>query len=188
MVTLLRLGAHLWGFLAGCLTYMLWKSLMNYTNINYLLLNRPSGTSWYFTGISNALAISDYFRPSALAWIGLQLGTAFLIYLVISWLVARRTGQVTTGLRVGLWAGLTFGLISTITTIWPWLQILFFSPNLSAYAPLGDEQAVSQEPPTTALLSFIGFQALIYLLLIGLGTGVVAGLLGGLAGRRFHRP
>ncbi len=114
--------------------------------------------------------------------IGIILVTCtFALILAGSIYAARRTGQVTAGVRVGLWSALIASLIGFAAMT---LISLFFTGDLIQSPSNIIDFSASGEPDIAAYLVRSARIAGTIVLALGLPLGVSLGALGGLAGRR----
>lgn len=167
---------------AGCIVFVVLYAL-SYTGFSKLF-----GLPWYFIGMNDSPAaiIALTFLHTNWWWVACEAGIALLIYFIAGWRATRRTGQMKTGILVGLCSGLFFGTISILTEI---AQILWSIATM----PLSKDtlsgtyaSALGQTDPRTSLITMDFISSIsgivINLLLIGLLTGIVAGVFGSIVG------
>lgn len=109
----------------------------------------------------------------------------YLITLVVSFLRTVRSGKIASAMRVGLWSGLSSGLLACVMgllLVVVWMPYLLRDPlNIGEYAARGGAEQSSDMATYFAYETIFG--AVGHLVLLGIGFGVALGILGGLLAR-----
>ncbi|QBD74820.1 hypothetical protein EPA93_01940 [Ktedonosporobacter rubrisoli] len=168
-------------FVAACIVFVILEML------SFVGLDKAFTALSVFGGAPNnslGTVMVMFFQPSHLEWLILQMLIAGIVYFVVGWLAARRSGDKQIGLSTGLWAGIFFGIISTIVSIgqslWTFIPMLSWlsGPQMSNAADLRSFYITFE-------LALLVSNILASFLLVGLLAGAGAGLLGGIVGLRF---
>ncbi|MBV9231876.1 MAG: hypothetical protein JOZ18_21380 [Chloroflexi bacterium] len=140
--------------------------------------------------VTSSMIISEFTTNlsrlySHLGWFSAsQIGIAFLLYVLLGWWTARRTGAVTTGFLAGLWAGLFYGLIHFVISA---VQFLLLLPTFSTSSHEG--AAFRLQVYTTTIIFIDNISGFLFgFVLFGLLPGILGGIVGGLFGRHTKAP